>query len=100
MDPGFIALFRLIQLTVGVLAGFGCIYFGYRLFFQVITTPSDFGRFKIPGLGEVNLKAAPGVFFALIGAFVIYVCVAREISLSPDYFRAGSTHREEHPQPY
>ena len=78
-----IAILRMVQLILGVLAGFGCVYFGYRLFSQAMETKnSSSGRFKIPGLGEINLKAGPGIFFALIGAIIIYVSVARTITIS------------------
>jgi hypothetical protein len=80
-----IATLRMVQLILGVLAGFGCLYFGYRLFSQAITEGStSSGSFKIPGIGNVSLKAAPGIFFAVIGAIIIYVCVAREMSISDE----------------
>jgi hypothetical protein len=78
-----IAILRMAQLTLGVLAGFGCIYFGYRLFTLALTKPNS-GKFKIPGFGEVSLKAAPGIFFAVIGAIIIYACVARPLSITDD----------------
>jgi hypothetical protein len=75
---------RLIQLSLGVIAGFGSIYFGYRLFMQA-TKPSkvaNSGRFKIPGFGEINLRAAPGIFFAVIGAIIVYVSLSQPVKLS------------------
>jgi hypothetical protein len=78
-----IAILRMAQLTIGVLAGFGCVYLGYRLFALAITTPNS-GKFKIPGFGSVDLKAAPGIFFAVIGAIIIYVSVARPLTITSD----------------
>ena len=78
-----VATLRMVQLILGVLAGFGCLYFGYRLFSQALTGTNS-GTFKIPGLGNVTLKAAPGIFFALIGAIIIYFSVARTISATDD----------------
>jgi len=78
-----IAILRMVQLIFGVLVGFACIYLGYRLFSQAVDAKNkNSGRFKIPGLGEVNLQAAPGIFFALIGAIIVYFSVARPISYS------------------
>jgi hypothetical protein len=77
----YIAILRLAQLTLGVMTGFGCIYLGYKLFALTINSPNT-GQFKIPGLGEVNLRAAPGIFFALIGAIIIYVSVSRPMSVT------------------
>jgi hypothetical protein len=51
-----IAILRMVQLILGVLAGFGCIYFVYRWFSQVVDKRNQ-GNFRIPGLGQVNLKA-------------------------------------------
>ena len=76
-----IAIMRMVQLILGVMAGFGCIYLGYRLFALAMTRPNS-GKFKIPGFGEVNLRAAPGIFFAVIGAIIIWVCVARPFSIT------------------
>jgi hypothetical protein len=75
-----VALVRMAQMTLGILAGFCCLYFGYRLFFQAIAGTNS-GSFRIPGVGSVNLKVAPGIFFALIGATIIYVSLARPLSL-------------------
>jgi hypothetical protein len=78
-----IAILRMVQLIIGVLAGFGCLYLGYRLFSQA-STGTNSGSFKIPGFGNVNLKAAPGIFFALIGAVIIYASVARTMTITDD----------------
>jgi len=64
-----------------MLAGFGCIFFGYKLFVIALTKSDTGGHFKIPGLGEVKLKAAPGVFFALLGAIIIYATVTHPIQV-------------------
>jgi hypothetical protein len=57
----YIAAMRIVLAIVGELTGLACIYFGYRLFVLTITNPST-GKFKIPGLGEASLNAAPGIF--------------------------------------
>jgi hypothetical protein len=67
-----IVTLRMALQILGVLAGFGCIYFGYRLF-SLVLTGTHSGAFKIPGFGNVTLKAAPGIFFAVAGAVIIYV---------------------------
>jgi hypothetical protein len=67
--------FQMVQLTIGVLIGFGWIFLGYKLFALAITKPGS-GKFKIPGFVQVDRRTAAGVFFALIGALVIYLSVA------------------------
>jgi hypothetical protein len=64
--------FQIVQLTIGVLIGFSWIVLGYKV---AIAKPGS-GKFKIPGFVQVDRRTAAGVFFALIGALVIYLSVA------------------------
>ena len=75
-------LIRLVQLTLVSFIGFACIYFGYRLFSQIPVTFTNDGHVKMPNLGEMKLKVAPGIFFAIIGAVIIFISVNKSISIS------------------
>ena len=77
----YIALLRVLQLTLGSLIGFSCIYFGYKLFSQIPFTVTNDGSFKMPKIGEVKLKAAPGLFFAVLGAAIVYFSIDRSIQI-------------------
>jgi hypothetical protein len=84
----YVAFARLGQLTIGVLAGIISIYFGYRLFMQIPVNIINEGKITFPTIMDVKLKVAPGIFFAVLGALIIYVCVARKLDLS-DVSRQG-----------
>jgi hypothetical protein len=82
LGPETIALLRIGQLLITSLLGFGSIFLGYRLFAQIPILSTAEGQIKMPRMGEVKLKAGPGVFFALLGAFVIYSSIDRAITIS------------------
>jgi hypothetical protein len=77
-----IAMLRIGQLLITSLLGFGSIFLGYRLFAQIPVTTTADGQFKMPKVGEVKLKAGPGLFFALFGAIAIYFSIDRAIAIS------------------
>lgn len=75
--PEYIIVIQFIMLALAMLIGFASIYLGYRLFAQIpIETTSD-GHFKMPRFGEVKLKAAPGIFFAVFGTIIIIFVLTR-----------------------
>lgn len=76
-----IAVLRIIQLILGSIIGLLCIYFGYRLFSQIPVNLTNDGHFKMPKLGEVKLKVAPGIFFALLGTAIVYFTIDRSITI-------------------
>lgn len=39
------------------------------------------GTIKMPKLGEAKLKAAPGIFFALLGTVIVYFSIDRTIDI-------------------
>src|SRR5271165_6623417 len=78
----YIALLRVGQLMLVSIFGFGCIYLGYKLFSQIPIKVTNEGQFKIPSIGEAKLKIAPGVFFAVVGAVVLYSSIDRNISIT------------------
>jgi hypothetical protein len=59
----------------GVLVGFACIFLGYKPFSQIPVTVTNDGRVKTPRFGEVQLKVAPGIFFAVLGTVIVVVSV-------------------------
>lgn len=80
--PEAIAMLRVGQLLLGSIFGLVCIYLGYKLFAQIPVTVTNDGHFKMPKLGEVKLKVAPGIFFAILGTAIIYFSLDRSISFS------------------
>jgi hypothetical protein len=87
----YIAIIRVSQLVLASIIGFSCIYLGYRLFAQIPISATNDGHFKMPKLGEVKLKAAPGVFFAVLGAAIVYFSVNRSIDISREQVAAKPT---------
>jgi hypothetical protein len=47
------------------------------------------GISKMPKIGEVKLKVAPGIFFAILGAAIVYFSTDRSISFSSGVSSAG-----------
>lgn len=43
--------------------------------------PTNDGQFKMPKIGEVKLKVAPGIFFAVLGAAIIYFSTSHPIAI-------------------
>lgn len=82
MSAEAIAMLRVGQLLITSLLGFGSIFLGYRLFSQIPVSSTADGHFKMPKIGEVKLKAGPGLFFALFGAAAIYFSIDRAITIS------------------
>ena len=82
MAPEYLILMRLVQLTLGSLIGLICIYFGYKLFAQIPVNVTNDGHFKMPQIGEAKLKVAPGIFFAILGAAIVYFSIDRPISIN------------------
>lgn len=81
MSAEWLIAMRLAQLILGSLIGFLCIYFGYRLFAQIPVNLTNDGQFKMPKIGEVKLKVAPGIFFAVLGAAIIYFSTSHPIAI-------------------
>jgi hypothetical protein len=79
---GIATFLRLGHLILSSLLGFGCIYLGYRLFHQIPSRITNDGKFRFPGIGEISFKAAPGIFFAAFGAFIMYCSLSRTISIT------------------
>jgi hypothetical protein len=79
-----IMLMTFIQLLVVSCIGFACIYFGYRLFAQIPIETTNEGHVKMPKLGEVKLKVAPGIFFALLGAAIILYSLVQSTEIRTD----------------
>ena len=80
--PETIAMLRIGQLLLGSIIGLVCIYLGYKLFAQIPVKVTNDGHFKMPKIGEVKLKVAPGIFFAILGAAIVYFSIDRSISIS------------------
>jgi hypothetical protein len=87
--PEAIAMLRVGQLLLGSIIGLVCIYLGYKLFAQIPVTVTNDGHFKMPKIGEVKLKVAPGVFFAILGAAIVYFSIDRPITISSDTSSTG-----------
>jgi hypothetical protein len=82
MTAEYIAMIRLVQLCLGSVIGFGCIYLGYKLFSQIPVRVTNDGYFKMPKLWDVKLKVAPGVFFAILGAAIVYFSIDRQVGVN------------------
>jgi hypothetical protein len=87
----YLVLMRLVQLTLGSLIGCLCIYFGYKLFSQIPVNVTNDGHFKMPKLGEAKLKVAPGIFFAILGAAIVYFSIDRSISIKANEPGSGTS---------
>ena len=80
-NPNFLALlgYRSLILIVGLLLA----WMGYKLFLRGLVQPS--GNLEIHGGKNITVKlskAAPGIFFALLGAVIIVYSITRIIQLS------------------
>ena len=95
----YISLVRVLQLSLGSVIGLLCIYFGYRLFSQIPVNITNDGQIKMPNLGEVKLKVAPGIFFAVLGTTIVYFSMARSIQITSAKDNAASQeHQASIPQ--
>lgn len=81
MAAEYLILTHLLLLTLGALIGCLCIYFGYKLFSQIPVNLTNDGHFKMPNLAEAKLKVAPGIFFAVLGAAIVYFSVSRSVNI-------------------
>jgi hypothetical protein len=81
MTVEHLILVRLVHLMIGSVIGLICIYFGYKLFSQIPVNLTNDGHFKMPKVGEAKLKVAPGIFFAVLGAAIVYFSIDRSINL-------------------
>jgi hypothetical protein len=81
MSPEYLVLMRLAQLMLGSLIGLASIYFGYKLFAQIPVKVTNDGSFKMPNVGEVKLKVAPGIFFAALGTAIVYFSLSPSVSI-------------------
>jgi hypothetical protein len=70
-------------LALGVMAGMGCIFLGYKLYAIGVVQK---GQLNAQGLGaRVSLKDyGPGVAFALFGAAIIAFALTRQMSQTTD----------------
>ncbi len=80
-NPNFLALlaYRSLILVVGLLLA----WMGYQLFLRGLVQSS--GNLEVRGGKNVTVKlskAAPGIFFALLGAVIIVYSITRIIQLS------------------
>src|SRR5262245_6406513 len=86
-----LALTETVHLIITALIGFACIYLGYRLFAQIPVKTTNDGHFKMPSFGEVKLKVAPGVFFAVLGAAIVIFGLARSMDVKTDTYQYRRT---------
>jgi hypothetical protein len=80
-----VTVFKLTQLTIVSFLGFACIYLGCRLFAEIPISQTNDGHFKMPTFGEIKLRAAPGIFFALFGAAIMYFSVEKAIEITTPF---------------
>ena len=83
MDDGAlsIALVRMAErIMVDVIAGFA-IYFGYRLFLTLPLETQHSGKLTLPGMSVTLSRVGPGVFFAVMGALVLYTSVTSTVAV-------------------
>lgn len=69
-----------IILALGVIAGLGCCWIGYRLYFHGVI---EKGRMSVTAPGTVKITFTdygPGVAFAALGAVIIIFCITRTLS--------------------
>lgn len=74
MDPIFL---RFIERLAAVVIGGIAIYLGYRLFLTVPDQRDSSGKLDVLNASVVLTHVGPGVFFALFGAVVVAVSLAR-----------------------
>jgi hypothetical protein len=70
-DVVWVALLGQVMRVVPLGCGFGSIYFGYRLFMAGVGQSNVEGEGRFGTLSIVLKSAAPGTFFALLGAIVM-----------------------------
>ena len=80
-DPDELVKIFLLARLAAVIIGFLTIWLGYRLFVKATIAPTG----QVAGeFGEVKLtfsNAAPGTFFVLLGAAIIFLAISRSISV-------------------
>lgn len=80
-NPNFLAL--LVYRSLILVVGLSLAWMGYRLFLRGLVQPS--GSLEVHGGKNISLKlskAAPGIFFALLGAVIIVYSITRIIQLT------------------